>query len=179
MPDKNILMIIAHKDFRDEEYFIPLEIFQRNGMNVTTASSRTGTIFGVLGGETEATLDIKDAKYDQFDAVVFVGGNGAQEYFDNDGAHRIAREFAAGGKLTAAICIAPVILAKAGVLTGKTATVWSSALDKTGPKALAEGKCKISPIGVESCGNIITANGREAAEEFARKIVEKLKESGR
>ncbi len=172
-------MVIAHKDFRDEEYFIPLEIFRRSGITVTTASSKTGTAMGVLGGEAETALDIKNAKAEDFDAVVFVGGNGAQEYFDNPEAHRIAREFADAGKLTTAICIAPVILAKAGVLKEKTAAVWSSALDKTGPKALAEGKCKISPASVEKSGNIITGSGRETAEEFAREIVESLRESDR
>jgi protease I len=172
-------MVIAKRDFRDEEYFIPLEIFRRSGMDVTTASSKTGTAIGVLGGEAEAELDIKDTKAEDFDAVVFVGGNGAQEYFDSPEAHRIARDFAGAGKITAAICIAPVILAKAGVLEEKTAAVWSSALDKTGPKALAEGKCKVSPASVEKSGNIITGNGREAAEEFARKIVESLRESDR
>ncbi len=172
-------MIIARKDFRDEEYFIPLEIFRRSGMSVVTASSKTGTIFGALGGEAEASLDIKDAKAEDFDAVVFVGGNGAQEYFENPAAHRIAREFAGTEKVTAAICIAPVILAKAGVLEGKTAAVWSSAIDKTGPKALAEGNCAFSPDEIEESGNIITANGPQAAEEFARKIVESLRRSDR
>jgi protease I len=176
---KNILIIIAHKDFRDEEYFIPLEIFRRSGIEVITAGSRIGTAIGVSGGEADAVLNIKDAKAEDFDAVVFVGGNGTQEYFNDPEAHRLAREFAAAGKITAAICIAPVILAKAGILKGKSAAVWSSALDKTGPEALTEGGCEVSPKAVEKSGNIITGNGREAAEEFARKIVESLKESDR
>lgn len=167
-------MIIARKDFRDEEYFLPLEIFHRNKIEVTTASSKTGIIIGVLGGEAEATLNIKEAKTENFNAVVFVGGDGAQEYFENKEAHRIAREFSGAGKITAAICIAPVILAKAGVLEDKTAAVWSSAMDKTGPKALVQSKCAVSKKTVEKSGNIITANGREAAEEFARAIVEIL-----
>ena len=167
-------MIIARKDFRDEEYFIPLEIFQKAGAEVTTASSKPGVTLGVLGGEAEATLDIKNIKAEDFDAVVFVGGNGAQEYFENEEAHRIAREFNDAKKIVGAICIAPVILAKAGILEGRTAAVWSSAMDKTGPKALLQGKCVVSKNSVEVSDNIITANGREASEEFAREIVENI-----
>ncbi|MDD3007052.1 MAG: DJ-1/PfpI family protein [Candidatus Pacebacteria bacterium] len=177
MKNKKILMIIAHKDFRDEEYFLPLEIFRRGGAEVTTASSKTGIALGVLGGEAEVTLNIKNAQVDNFDAVVFVGGGGAQEYFENKEVHRIVKEFNEAGKITAAICIAPVILAKAGVLKGRTATVWSNKMDKTGPKALEKGKCTVSKNSVEISENIVTANGREASEEFARKIIENLRES--
>jgi len=168
-------MIVAYKDFRDEEYFIPLEIFQKAGIEIATASSKIGVALGVLGGEAEVFLSIKNVRVEDFDAVVFVGGGGAQKYFENEEAHRIVREFNDAKKVVGAICIAPVILAKAGILEGKTATVWSNAMDKTGPKALLQGKCAVSQNAVEKSGNIITANGREASEEFAREIVNEIK----
>lgn len=167
-------MVIARRDFRDEEYFIPQDIFNRHGILTTTSGSKTGVALGVMGGEAEITLNLRDAKAEDFDGVVFVGGSGAQEYFDNKEAHRIAREFSDAGKIVGAICIAPVILAKAGILKGKVATVWQDAMDKTGPKALKANDCALSEKSVEISGNIITANGREAAEEFARKIVEEM-----
>lgn len=174
MSHKKILMIIAHKDFRDEEYFIPLDIFRKAGLEVTTASSNAGTAVGVLGGEAEVMLNLKDAEAEAFDAVIFVGGNGAQEYFESPEAHRIAKEAASARKIVGAICIAPVILVKAGVLTGRMATVWSSALDKTGPKALLQGGCAVSDNAVEISGNIITGRDRDAAEEFAKAILGEL-----
>lgn len=173
---KKILMIIARKNFRDEEYFIPLDIFRNAGMVVTTASSRTGTLFGVLGGEAEATLDIQNVQAEEFDAVVFVGGDGATEYFDNETAHRIVREAYAADKIVAAICIAPVILAKAGILKGGKAVVWQSPLDRTAPKAMEACGCTMGKSHVEQSGNIITADGRDAAEEFARRILATLAE---
>lgn len=169
-----ILMIIAHRNFRDEEYFIPLDIFRRKGFEVITASSKRGLALGVLGGEAEVDVDIKKAEAEDFDAAVFVGGDGAQEYFESETAHGLARDFNDAGKMVGAICIAPVILAKAGILKNQIAAVWQSPLDKTGPKALAEGLCRISEQAVEKSGNIITANGREASEEFALKIAEDL-----
>ena len=79
-------------------------------------------------------------------------------------------------KILAAICIAPAILAKAGVLEGKNATVWSSVLDKGPIKILEENGANYVEKDVVVDGNIITANGPQAASEFGRKIVEILKE---
>jgi protease I len=171
---KKILIIIARKDFRDEEYFIPKDVFYKYHIDTITASSKTGPVLGVLGGEAEATLNIKDAQAQDFDAVVFVGGNGAQEYFENAQAHRLAREFFEAEKIIGAICIAPVILAKAGILKGQTAVVWENALDKTGPRALTEAGCEVTQGAVQRSGNIITGSGREASQEFAKEIAKAL-----
>ena len=59
-----------------------------------------------------------------FDAVIFVGGGGSEVYFDDPKAHNIARKAFKAKKLVCAICIAPSILAKAGLLEGRKATVW-------------------------------------------------------
>lgn len=171
---KKILMVIAQKDFRDEEYFIPLEIFRKAGIEVETVSSKLGHALGILGGEADIDRDIRTVSADGFDALVFVGGNGAQEYFEDEEAHRLVRDFESHGKVIAAICIAPVILAKAGVLDGEAATVWQSALDKTGPNALEAADCLIKDNPVVVSGNIITAKGREAAGEFAKMIISRI-----
>jgi len=62
---------------------------------------------------------ISKINIDNYDAVVFVGGGGATEYFNDSIAHKIVKESIAKGKVLAAICIAPNILANAGVLKGK------------------------------------------------------------
>lgn len=169
-----ILLVIASRDFRDEEYFIPCAAFEKAGFGIVTAGSRTGGAIGAQGGEADITHALKDIRAADFDALVFAGGGGSAEYFEDKQAHRLAREFDAAGKLVAAICIAPVILANAGVLSGRSATVWRSALDKTGPKALEKGGCALSRSHVERSGNIITADGPESASEFAKTIISAL-----
>jgi len=171
LKDTKILMIIARKDFRDEEYFIPRDIFQNAGAEIITASSKEGGLMGVHGGEAISTLILQKVEMENFAAVVFVGGAGASEFFDNKDAHQIAQVAINSEKVLAAICIAPVILARAGVLQGKKATVWSSSLDKSGQKELIKAGCKISAEKVVIDGNLITANGPVAAEEFASEIM--------
>jgi len=94
---------------------------------------------------------------------------GATEYWNNEIAHNLARAALEKNKIVAAICIAPVTLAKAGLLKGKKATVWSSEANQLKSLgAIYTGKP------VERDGLIVTANGPQAAEEFGETILAAL-----
>jgi len=165
-----ILMIIAPEGFRDEELQIPKRAFERAGYEVVIASSTLGTARGMLGAKVKPQILLKDVKVKDYDAVVFVGGVGAQYYFNHREALRIAQEAASQGKVLGAICLAPGILARAGVLKGKRATVWRSEA-----KTLKEKGAIYTGQQVEVDGKVITGNGPTAAPLFASKILEALK----
>jgi protease I len=171
---KRILMAIAFRDFRDEEYFTPKRIFGEAGFEVDTASNKNGVAIGADGGEAEADFMFSEISAFNFDALIFVGGPGCLRALDNEDSYRLAKSFVFQNKVLGAICIAPVILAKAGILTGKKATVWSSSMDKSAIGILQERGAifQASPVVVN--GKIITASGPEAAEEFGKEIVKVL-----
>ena len=172
--NKKIVFIIAFRDFRDPEYFIPKEILESAGVKVKTASNKKGTAIGAEGGEANVDLLVPEVNPSDFDAVVFVGGSGCLQSLDNEDSHKVVKETVSQNKVLAAICISPVILAKAGVLSGKKATVWSSAMDK-GPVKILEDKGAIyQDKAVVVDGKVITANGPEAAREFGQSIIEVL-----
>lgn len=173
--NKKIALIIAFRDFKDEEYFIPKEIFEGKGVKVITASTERGVALGADGGETGVDFLISELEPADFDAVVFVGGPGALKYLDNEISYKIIKETESCGKILGAICISPVILAKAGVLAGKRATVWSSSFDKWPIKILKENGAEYVNEDVVIDGKIITANGPSAAPKSAEKIVKILK----
>ncbi len=173
--NKKVLMIIAFQNFKDEEYFVPKEILEKAGVEVITASTEKGTALGVSGGEAEVILSLSEVKAGDFDGVIFIGGPGASVLIDNMECHRIAKEAVAAEKILGAICIAPAILAKAGVLQGKQATVWSSSLDKSAVKILQDNNVNYQDKNVVVDGKIITADGPAAAEEFGKKLIEILK----
>ncbi|WP_038041933.1 DJ-1/PfpI family protein [Thermodesulfobacterium hveragerdense] len=167
---KKILMIIAHQNFRDEELLIPKKLFEKEGYEVVIASSSLKPAKGILGAVVTPQILLDQVEVKDYDAIVFVGGIGAQEYFHNTKAHKIAKETGSQGKVLGAICLAPRILAEAGVLKGKRATVWSSE-----GKVLEEKGAKYTGKTVEVDGKVVTGSGPQAAEEFAKSILKLLK----
>ncbi len=165
------LLIIAPANFRDEELFHTQEELEKAGIETAVASSKRGTIRGMLGGTAEAKILLSEVDTAQYDAVIFIGGSGASVYYEDREAHRIAREAAKLGKVLGAICIAPGILAKAGVLKGKKATIWNGQFIEI----LEAGGATYTGKSVEIDGKIITANGPPAAREFGRAIVKALR----
>jgi len=173
---RRILMVIAPKDFRDEELFKPKKAFEEAGAQVTIASKGVSVAKGMLGGTIGVERDLKDVSVGDYDAVVFVGGSGASEYFDDTIALDLAKEAYDKGKIVGAICIAPVILANAGILKDKKATVWSSLLNHSHVNALKEKGAIYTGEKITKDGMIITASGPDAAELFADAIIKALEE---
>lgn len=171
---KKVVVIIAFRDFRDAEYFVPKEILEKAGAEVKTASNKKGTAVGADGGDTEVDLLISEINPADFDVVVFIGGPGCLESLDNEDSYKVAKDTVSQNKVLAAICISPVILAKAGVLEEKKATVWSSSLDRESIKTLENYGAIYEDKPVVVDGKIITGNGPDAAEEFGKKILEVL-----
>jgi protease I len=170
-----ILMVVAPRDFRDEEYFIPKEIFEKNGYKVLTASISCKMAIGRFGGEAEIDLEVSKANADNFDSIVFVGGSGVSNFIDDKDFHSLAKEAVKAGKVVGAICVAPAILAKAGILKGKNATVWHSTMDKSAMWILEGAGAKLGSSYIVIDGNIITACGPENSREFAKAIIKMLK----
>jgi protease I len=171
LAEKRVLMVIAPENFRDEELLHTKEELERTGVKTTVTSSKAGEARGKLGARVNVNLKLDQVKADDYDAVVFVGGPGSEVYFNDRRALSIVGEAFKKGKKVCAICIAPVILANAGVLKGKRATVWDGEyIEKIESKgATYTGK----PVEVD--GNVITANGPAAAREFGRTIAKAIK----
>lgn len=170
---KKAVMIIAQNNFRDEELLKPKEILEKNGVSVTIASSSLKESTGMLGAKVKPDVLFTNVKVSDFDAVVFVGGSGSMEYWDNPTAHKIATEANTAKKTIGAICIAPVTLAKAGLLKNKKATTYSSTINDI--KACG---AVYTGADVERDGNIVTASGPTAAQKFGETLVKALTESG-
>jgi len=166
---KRILMIISLQNYRDEELNVPKKIFEGAGAIVDVASEKIGKARGMLGSRVESNLVYSEAKVDDYDAVIFVGGVGSKIFWNDPKAHTLVKETIEKDKLLAAICLAPATLANAGVLKGKKATSYSMAspaLKKAG--ATYTGK----PVEVDN--KIVTGEGPDAAEEFAMTIIREL-----
>src|SRR5437588_11818100 len=110
---KRAVFVIAFRNFRDEELLEPSAALEAEGAKVLVASSALGKASGMLGAEVEPDLLYTAIRLDELDALVFIGGEGAAEYWDDRAAHKLAREAQAKGKVLGAICFAPSTLAHA------------------------------------------------------------------
>ncbi|MEM2928970.1 MAG: DJ-1/PfpI family protein [Nitrososphaerota archaeon] len=164
-----IVMIIAEKDFRDEELQKPKEILEKYGAKVVIASSTTNIATGMLGMKIKPDILLNEINIEEYNAIIFVGGSGASQYWNDPIAHSIAKEAIKKDKILCAICIAPVTLANAGILQGKKATVWPSEAEK-----IKNMGAIYTGASVEIDEKIITANGPAAAEEFGEAIAKAL-----
>jgi len=171
---KPILMVIAPKDFRDEELFETKEELIESGLRTVTASISKGICTGTKNGKTIAEVELKNLDTDNYHAVIFVGGPGSRVYFENPEAHRIAKEMAADQKTVAAICIAPIILAKAGLLKDRSATVHA-----TETETLKKLGAHYTGLALTQDENIITANGPQSARAFGELISKNITENKR
>jgi protease I len=168
---KRAVMIVAAYGYQDNEYLIPRQVLEQGGVEVKVASSSLDEAVGMLGGKVQPDLLISEIDPADFDAVLFVGGDGSSEYFKDEDALELVKEANKQKKVLAAICIAPEVFAQAGILRGIRAT--SSPYSRL---TLRRYRARYTGRAVEVSGRIITASGPGASEEFGRAVLKALSE---
>jgi len=167
--NEKILFVIAYTNFRDEEFLKPQKILKDNGYEIEVCSWKKGTAKGMLGEKVSVNLTLEEVKPEDYAGIIFVGGTGSMNFFDDKNAIFLARDFCNKKKPVGAICLAPVILARAGILKGKKVTCYDNKEEFEKVEAIYTGK------DVEVDGNIVTGNGPEAAEKFGKTFLKLLK----
>lgn len=163
---QKVLLVVAPQNFRDEEYQKPRQALEQAGWQVEVASKGVEEARGALGAVVKVDKDISQVNIDDYQGVVFVGGAGAEIYFEDQVALNLAKTAYETGKVVGAICIAPSILANAGILAEKKATSFSSEAENLRAKgAFYSGEA----VAVD--GRIVTGRGPEAAAEFGERLV--------
>lgn len=153
--------------FEESEAIVTVDILRRAGVQVTTAGIGKRKARGSHQIEVTTDREITEVLASEFDAIVLPGGPGTPGLNAVPGMHARLRRQAAGGKLLAAICAAPSVLAAAGLLEGKRAACYPGVEDKMAG-------AQILRIPVAEDGNIITSRGVGTVLEFALAVVARL-----
>jgi len=163
---KRVLMVVAPEGYKEEELSVPSGIFEDSGAEVVVASTRTGIARGMSGGEVAVNLSVGDVNISDYDAIVIVGGVGSMKYlWDDSDLRDMVRAAYDNHKAVAAICLSPVVLARAGILRDKECTAFVTAKEE-----LIKNGGRYRDAGVVVSGNIVTAKGPEYAREFAMAV---------
>ena len=164
-----IVYVFFADGFEEIEALTAVDVLRRAGRNVQIVSVTPDEI--VVGAHNVSVLcDINFDNCDFFDVdmLVLPGGlPGATNLAEHEGLNRLLADCAAKGKFIAAICAAPMVLGKQGLLKGKKATCYP------GFEQHLEGAECTGEMVVRD-GNIITGKGPGASTEFALALVEAL-----
>lgn len=172
--DKKVLLVVAFNGYQQIEYNIPKKLLIDAGFDVVTASNISGAAVAKDGSSTKVDLTIDKINPQDYKGIFFIGGPGALENLDNAQSYALLQKIKKSGILFGAICISTRILAKAGILNDVEATGWNG--DRKLEEIFEEhGAIYIDSEMVVKDQNIITATGPEAAERFAKKIIESLR----
>lgn len=162
---KNILVLLAD-GFEEVEALVPIDVLRRAGFNVVVCGLDNQQIKSThnINILCDTTLEKIDSV---FDCIILPGGMpGTTNLGSSKEVCNLVVKHTSENKLVCAICAAPSILEKLGLLKGKKATSYPSFLNDNETIKVNER--------VVVDGNIITSKGAGTAFDFAYSIVEKL-----
>jgi 4-methyl-5(b-hydroxyethyl)-thiazole monophosphate biosynthesis len=158
------VLVPLAEGFEEIETAAIVDILRRAYIDVTLAGLVSSIVEGAHGIKIVADKKISDIDPENFDAIILPGGNPGYINLSNSSTIlKIVKDFDQKKKIIGAICGAPLVLVKAGILNNRIATCYPG-LEKKLPKP-REGKVVID-------NNIITSKSPGTAIEFALKIVE-------
>ncbi len=162
------ILVPLAEGFEEIEFSTIVDILRRAGMKVTVAGLKEGAISGAHGVRVTPDTLIDKVSADDFDVIVLPGGNpGYVNLEKSEKVLQLVREMHDRNKYVTAICAAPSVLAKAGVIQGKRVTIFPGMED-----ALTGAQYSKDRVVID--GRIITSQGPGTAMEFAIKLVEVL-----
>ena len=161
-----MVAVLLADGFEEIEALTPVDMLRRADIKTVTASVGTDTTVRGAHGITVTADTLADGLVGaDIDMLVLPGGMpGALNLDASRTVDRLIREVCDGGGRLAAICAAPLILGRRGLLVGKRAVCYPG----------FEGElvgAEISDAPVVTDGLITTAKGMGAALSFAKELV--------
>lgn len=159
------------KGFEELEAVALIDVMRRGGIDVRIAyledELHDELVLGANGITIQADLSIERVIVDDFDMIVLPGGwDGTYALAENARVIELLQAFKSS-KVVGAMCAAPYVLNKAGVL-GNEYTCYPGAKDEIGHTGYREDSKVVTD------GNVMTSQGPGTAVCFGLAIVERL-----
>jgi len=145
-----------------------MDLMVRAGITVISASLDDKPVIASRGTVLIASTTIDKVKANDLDMIVLPGGLlGADNLNSDPYIQNLIMQLSDKDKPIAAICAAPKVLAKAGLLNGKKATAFPGVLEELDLKKIHIDHSQA----VIKDGNIITSRGPGTAMDFALDLI--------
>lgn len=150
--------------FEELEALTPVDILRRAGIEIDTISIKSREVTGAHGITVIADKIQTEVTPSDYGTVIFPGGMpGAVNLDSSDFSDKIISAVLENGGRLAAICAAPLILGRRGLLKGKKATCFPGFENELTDAVITQSD-------VITDGNITTASGMPAAYAFALEL---------
>ena len=170
MGERPSVLVPLAEGFEEVEAVALIDVLRRADIEVVVASLGAEWVTGSHGIRVAADRRLGDVSPDELDAVVLPGGMpGTLALAESEPLLEVLRSLHATGRPTAALCAAPIVLERAGLLEGVSVTSHPSVRDRLGSaEVLGEPR-------VVKDGSVWTSQGPGTALEFALEIVAELR----
>lgn len=161
-----MILILLCDGFEEIEALTPLDLLRRAGLTVKTVGVDSKIAVGAHNIPVVCDLTPSEVCLDEVLAVILPGGMpGASNLDKSEFTDLVLNSVIKNGGRIGAICAAPFILGKRGLLNGKNATCYP------GFEEYLDG-ANVKSESVITDGNITTARGMGVALAFAKELVE-------
>ena len=161
-----MIAVLLADGFEEIEAQTPVDVLRRAGLDVKTVAVGSKIAVGSHGIATVCDLSADEVKTDEVSAVIFPGGMPGSLNLDaSPFSDKIIEAVSKKGGIIAAICAAPLVLGRRGILEGKRATCYPGF-----EKELRGATYTGAPVEVD--GSIVTSRGMGTALEFALTLTE-------
>ena len=162
--------ILLAPGFEEMEALVPADLLRRAGVEVALVGVSGEIVPGGHDIAVKADLPLSEVKMEDMEGVMLPGGGvGVANLGSDPGVEALVKEAAAQDKLVSAICAAPSLLSKWGLLEGKQAVCYPSWKDKIADACYLPGE----KLAVE--GKTVTGQAAGASFEFGLKLIEALR----
>ena len=163
-----MIAILLADGFEEIEALTPLDILRRAGLCVKSVAIGSKIAIGSHGIPVVCDISADEVDLNEISAVIFPGGMpGALNLDASPFTDKIITAVKKNNGIIGAICAAPLILGRRGLLEGKNATCYP------GFENELKG-ANVTGSGVVTVGNIITAKGMGVSLEFSKAILTKI-----
>jgi len=162
--------VLVEDNYQVLEVWYPYLRLREEGMETVSVGTGEKAYMSKGGYPAQQEGSIKQAKIDDFDAVVIPGGYAPDILRRYEEVNNFVREMFEKGKVVAAICHAGWVLVSAGILKGRTVTSFSAIKDD-----LVNAGAKYLDKEVVVDSNLITSRNPNDLPAFCKEIIKKLK----
>ena len=165
-----MVYVLLGTGFEETEAIAPIDLLRRAGIPTVTVGVDGKSVTGGHGITVEADIELGQMDLTRLEMIVLPGGLGGVATVRNSPEALNALRFAwENGKLVAAICAGPTVLADLGITDGRTATCYPGCESGMGSAVM------IADVPCIQDGNLITGTSAGCAVSFGLKLVEALK----